>query len=226
MIKDNIKVLEEEISSICNNCGRHRSDIKLIAVSKTQSIENIKQALLAGVNEFGENRAQELRDKSELIFDNINWHFIGHLQKNKVKYIIKSSVLIHSIDSKKLAEEVKTRAEQNNKIQNVLLEIKTSKEATKFGLLNEDEIFSTTQYCFEAPSINLIGLMTMAPFTNDEKIIRGSFTQLRNLFEKLNKNGYNLTELSMGMTNDYRIAIEEGSTMLRIGSAIFGERNY
>jgi pyridoxal phosphate enzyme (YggS family) len=226
MITENIKALEEEIASVCINCGRVRSDIKLVAVSKTQSVENIKRALLAGVNEFGENKAQELRDKSDLIKDRISWHFIGHLQKNKVKYVIKSAALIHSIDSINLAQEVNLKAEQCNKIQNVLLEIKTSEEATKFGLVNEHEIFSTAQFCKDAMNLNLIGLMTMAPFTDNEKVIRNSFIQLRYLLEKLNKNGFNLTELSMGMTNDYKIAIEEGSTMLRIGSAIFGERNY
>ncbi len=226
MISENLKKVEERIAEACIKCGRNRSEIKLIAVTKTQPAEIINKALEAGIEELGENKAQELRDKSELITGNFMWHFIGHLQTNKVKYVIKAADYIHTLDSIKLAEEINRKAEQIGKTQNVLLEIKTSNEATKFGLENEDEIFELAESCKQNPNLKLIGLMTMAAFTDDLKIIRNCFTSLREMKNKINKNGFGLTELSMGMTNDYDIAIEEGSTMLRIGTAIFGERNY
>lgn len=226
MIEENLKLVEEKISNRCNLIGRNRSEITLIGVTKTQSIETIKLAIDVGLKDFGENKAQELRDKAEIISNNIRWHFIGHLQTNKVKYIIKVADFIHSIDSIKLAEEINKRAAHINKKQNVLLEIKTSDEATKYGLINEKDIFETALYCLEASNLNLIGLMTIAPLTDDENLIRKSFIQLRKLKEKMNNAGFNLTELSMGMTNDFEIAIEEGATMLRIGTAIFGQRNY
>lgn len=224
MIADNIKRIEEKILNKCISIGRHRNEITLIGVTKTQPVEIIKQAIESGLKDIGENKAQELKDKYEKLSSGVRWHFIGHLQTNKVKYVIKAADFIHSVDSIKLAEEINKKALQINKKQNVLLEIKTSNEATKFGLMDEKEIFETAQYCFEASNLNLIGLMTIAPFTDDADLIRKSFIQLRKLKEKLNNAGFNLTELSMGMTNDFEIAIEEGSTMLRIGTAIFGER--
>ncbi len=223
MLVDNIKRLEEKIQNKCVSLGRNRNEITLIAVSKTQPLEVIQRVIDAGINDLGENRAQELKDKSEKIH-NVRWHFIGHLQTNKVKYVIKSANLIHSVDSIKLAEEINKKALQSGKKQDVLLEIKTSNEATKYGLENEKEIFEIAQYCQQSSNINLIGLMTMAPFTDDTKLIRKSFIQLRKLQEKMNNLGFKLSELSMGMSNDFEIAIEEGSTMLRIGTAIFGER--
>lgn len=224
MISENIKKIDEKILQSCLKCSRNHSDIKLIAVSKMQSVETIREAFRAGIKEFGENKAQELRDKSELIKEDFNWHFIGHLQTNKVKYVIKSAEYIHAVDSIKLAEEINNRSLQLNKIQKLLLEIKTSEEATKFGLSNEDEIFSIAEFCKSKANIDFIGLMTMAPFTDDDRIIRQCFKKLRDLKEKLNRNNFALTELSMGMTNDLEIAIEEGATMLRIGTAIFGDR--
>lgn len=226
MIAENLKILEERIAEKCKDCGRKREEIRLIGVSKTQSIDLIKEAISAGIKDLGENKAQELRDKAELISGNFRWHFIGHLQTNKIKYVIKAADFLHSVDSLKLAEEINNKAAQNDKIQNVLLEIKTSDEATKFGLDKENEIFEVAEYCKNAGSLNLVGLMTMAPFTEIETEIRKSFVNLRKLKERMNSSGFGLTELSMGMTNDFEIAIEEGSTMLRIGTAIFGERNY
>jgi pyridoxal phosphate enzyme (YggS family) len=226
MISENIKRLNEKIEEICLKNGRIRSDLRLIAVSKTQTLDIIKQAYNAGLKDFGENKAQELRDKSESITGDFFWHFIGHLQSNKVKYVIKSAEFIHSVDSIKLADEINKKAESVSKIQNVLLEINTSSEASKFGLRNEKEIFETAQFCSQSKNLNLVGLMTMAPFTDDKSIIRNCFINLRKLKEKLNNSGFAIKELSMGMTNDYDIAIEEGSTMLRIGTAIFGERDY
>ncbi len=223
-IKENIAKIKDEISSICQKIGRNPEDIKLIAVSKKRNIEEIKEALNSGCIDFAENKAQELRDKVPQINEVINWHFIGHLQKNKVKYVVEPSSLIHSIDSLSIAEEIEKRAKSADKIQNILLEIKTSDEESKFGLFEEKEIFEIADYCRSSSNINLIGLMTMAPFVDDEEIIRKSFRELKNLFNKMNNKGYGLKELSMGMSGDFKIAIEEGSTMVRIGTSIFGER--
>lgn len=224
MIAENLKKVEDKIAESCIKCGRNRSEIRLIAVSKTQPIEVIREAINTGIKDFGENKAQELRDKSELFTENFNWHFIGHLQTNKIKYVIKSAEFIHTVDSVKLADEINRKSKEINKNQKVLLEIKTSDEATKFGLADEKEIFETAQFCKNSSNLDLVGLMTMAPYTDDENVIRNCFIELRRLKEKLNKNGFALSELSMGMTNDYTIAIEEGATMLRIGTAIFGDR--
>ena len=226
MISENLKKVEEKIAEICTKCGRNSSEIKLIAVSKTQPVEVINKALKAGLKELGENKAQELRNKSELITGDFRWHFIGHLQTNKVKYVINAADYIHALDSIKLAEEINRKAEQIGKTQNVLLEIKTSNEETKFGLQNEEEIFKVSEFCKNSPNLSLVGLMTMAAFTDDRKIVRNCFIKLRELKDRINKHGYGLTELSMGMTNDYDLAIEEGASMLRIGTAIFGEKNY
>ncbi len=226
MIAENLKIVEERIEEICRKSGRIRSEIRLIGVSKTQPVQVINEAIEAGITDLGENKAQELRDKSDLFPAGINWHFIGHLQSNKVKFVIKSARYIHSVDSVKLAEEINKKAESINKIQNVLLEINTSSEASKFGLKNEDEIFETARFCHNSRNLKLDGLMTMAPYTDDKDILRKCFVSLRLLKDKLNTAGFGITELSMGMTNDYEIAIEEGATMIRIGTAIFGERNY
>jgi PLP dependent protein len=227
MIAENIKLLREEIARKCAEINRNSSEIKLIAVSKNFSPKEINEALREGLKDFGENRAQELNSKFDVLGNNVTWHFIGHLQKNKVKYVVKSAEYIHSVDSLELAAEINRRAEKLNKVQKILLEIKTSFEETKSGIEGEKEIVEIVKYCNGAPNINLIGLMTIAPFVEDMNVIRNSFITLRRLRDKLNSLGYkNVHELSMGMTSDYKIAIEEGATMLRIGSAIFGQRNY
>jgi hypothetical protein len=224
MISDRLNEVEEIIEKKCSECGRIRSDIILIAVSKTQPIDVLLQAVDAGIQNFGENKAKELQNKYESISGNVKWHFIGHLQTNKVKYIINASEYIHSVDSIRLAEEINIKAEALNKRQKILLEIKTSDETAKLGLERETEIYNTVEFCKNAGNLDLIGLMTMAPYTNEKSIIRNCFIKLRDLKEKLNKSGFDLRELSMGMTNDYELAIEEGATMLRIGTALFGEK--
>ena len=176
------------------------------------------------LNDFGENKAQELKSKYPRCPSDINWHFIGHLQTNKVKDVVPIVSLIHSVDSIKLAKEIDKRAQKNNKIQNILLEINTSGEESKYGLQNYEQIFELAEFCKDLPGVKLLGLMTMAPFTDDSIMIRKSFGSLNNIFRKLNDEGFELKELSMGMTNDFEIAIEEGSTMVRIGTAIFGSR--
>ncbi len=181
MIAENLKLVEGKIEQICLKIGRNRSEIKLIAVSKTQLKEVIEKALRAGIKDLGENKAQELRDKSEIIVGDFNWHFIGHLQSNKIKYVIKSAEYIHSVDSIKLADEINKKAESINKIQKVLLEINTSKEASKFGLTDEKEIFEISEFCNLAKNLDLVGLMTMAPYTDDDTVIRKCFVTLRSV---------------------------------------------
>ena len=189
-------------------------------------MDAIIEAKNCGLTDFGENRAQELTLKYEKLGDSVVWHMIGTLQKNKVKYAVNAAELIHSVDSIELVEEINKRAEKISKVQKILLEVKTSEEETKSGLETENEILSLVKRCSELKNIELKGLMTMAPLTEDANIIRKSFRDLRNLKDQINNKGYNLTELSMGMTSDFEIAIEEGATMIRIGSAIFGDRDY
>jgi len=226
MIKENLDRVRDEIAEKCLKIGRNPEEITLIAVSKTYGYESVLEAKSCGQKDFGENWAQELVEKFDLVPKDISWHFIGHLQTNKAKYVVPRAEFIHSVDSLKLVEEIAKSAQKNNKVQKILLEIKTSEEATKYGLTSEKEIKEIAGFCKENENINLLGLMTMAPFTGDGKKIRQSFSQLRNLKDKLNRNGFSLNELSMGMTSDFEIALEEGATMLRIGTAIFGTRNY
>jgi hypothetical protein len=226
MIAENLKILNEQIQSTCNGLNRDTEKIKLIAVSKTYDVDAICSANDLGLTDFGENKAQEIRDKYKILGDKVTWHFIGNLQRNKVKYVVKAASFIHSVDSIALADEINKQAAKLGKVQKILLEVKTSFEESKSGAEGEESLKALAEHCGSLENIDLIGLMTMAPFTNDEKIIRQSFSELRKLKDKLNSYGFNLSELSMGMTNDFEIGIEEGATMLRIGSAIFGKRDY
>ncbi|MDP2364415.1 MAG: YggS family pyridoxal phosphate-dependent enzyme [Ignavibacteria bacterium] len=226
MIAENLDLLRTKIEETCNRAGRKPDVVKLIAVSKYFGVDAIIEAKNCGLTVFGENRAQELTLKYEKLGDSVTWHFIGSLQKNKVKYAVKAAQLIHSVDSLELVEEISKHSEKLGKVQNILLEVKTSEEETKSGLETENEIFGLVKRCSELKNIELKGLMTMAPLTEDANIIRKSFGDLRNLKDRINNKGYKLTELSMGMTSDFEIAIEEGATMIRIGSAIFGDRDY
>lgn len=227
MVLQNLNIVNEKVAESCLKAGRNPSEVKIIAVTKNTGLELIKEALDAGMRYFWESKAQELAEKYPLLGNNdIAWHFIGHLQRNKVKYIIDKSGIIHSVDSLRLAEEINTQAEKQGFVKNVLLEIKTSDEEAKYGLSSYKEIVELAAYCNEAGNLQLDGLMTVAPFTDDEKIVRKSFSKLRNLLERLNSEGFRMHELSMGMTDDYKIAIEEGSTMVRIGTALFGARDY
>jgi len=226
MIADNLKILNERIQSTCKGLNRDPEEIKLIAVSKTYGVDAISSANDLGLTDFGENKAQEIRDKYKILGDKVTWHFIGNLQRNKVKYVVKAASFIHSVDSISLADEINKQATKLGKMQKILLEVKTSFEESKSGAEGEESLKALAEHCKSLENIDLIGLMTMAPYTNDEKIIRQSFSELRKLKDKLNGYGFNLSELSMGMTNDFEIGIEEGATILRIGSAIFGKRDY
>ncbi|PIW70714.1 MAG: YggS family pyridoxal phosphate-dependent enzyme [Ignavibacteriales bacterium CG12_big_fil_rev_8_21_14_0_65_30_8] len=226
MIEEKLNKIKENIFDICSKSNRDPAQIKIIAVSKNFGIRHIQEALAAGQIDFGENRPQELDGKSKLINENICWHFIGNLQKNKVKYVVRTAEFIHSVNSLALAEEINKRAEKSEKIQKILVEINTSGEETKQGLSKDSEIDNIIYKISELKNLKLIGLMTMAPYTEDENKIRKSFIFLRMLKDKFVQNGVELKHLSMGMSSDYKIAIEEGATMIRIGSAIFGERDY
>ncbi|MBU0474155.1 MAG: YggS family pyridoxal phosphate-dependent enzyme [Bacteroidetes bacterium] len=226
MLIDNLKIVQENIQNSVQKCNRNLNELRIVAVSKMNPVERIIEAYNAGLFDFGENKALELRDKSEIINQDVIWHFIGHLQTNKVKNIIEKVDFIHSVENFKLAVEINKQAKKANKTQNIFFEVNTSGESAKYGLKNYDELSELASKCEELQNINPIGLMTMAQFTNDENIIRNSFSQLREFRDKISNKYFLIKELSMGMTNDYKIAIEEGATMLRIGAAIFGNSDY
>ena len=195
--------------------------VQLIAVSKTKPIDYILEAYQVGQRIFGENKVQELVEKSAALPDDIQWHMIGHLQSNKVKYIAPFVSLIHAVDSKKLLIEIDKRARQHDRVIHCLLQIHIAQESTKFGL-NEDEALELLE--MNLANVSIDGMMGMATFTNDKQQIRSEFKSLKNTFEKAKIKFHKLSILSMGMSGDYNIAIEEGSNMIRIGSSIFGDR--
>ena len=201
--------------------------VTLVAVSKTKPNEAILEAYQTGQRIFGENKVQELTEKHESLPKDIEWHMIGHLQSNKVKYIAPFVSLIHGVDSFKLLKEINKRATQNERIINCLLQIHIAEEDTKFGFDEKEVIELIKSEAFQdLKNIKVVGLMGMATFTDDENQIRKEFKSLKKLFDKLQISNHQFQILSMGMSGDYQIAIEEGSTMIRVGSSIFGERNY
>lgn len=205
-------------------------DVTLVAVSKTKPVEDIKDLYDLGHRDFGENYMQELVDKEAQLPKDIRWHFIGHLQSNKVKYIAPFVSLIHGVDSLKLLTEINKQAAKNNRMIDVLLQIHIAQEETKFGL-NETELEELINVSTNQPfnAARICGLMGMASFTDDMEKVRKEFQYLKTIFDKHAKpqnTNYKLQTLSMGMSSDYKIAVEEGSTMVRIGSLLFGERNY
>lgn len=220
--------IEHNIEKALERSGRAREDILLLAVTKTQSIEQMKEAMEEGFFHFGENRVQELMEKYEAFPEKIQWHLIGHLQTNKVKYIIDKVDMIQAVDSLRLAEEIEKRAVLANKKVDILIEINIAKESSKFGLLAEElENFLLTVSKMEHLCIK--GLMTVAPFVENAEENRKYFQEMRELLVDMNgKKIHNvcMEELSMGMTNDYMVAIEEGATIVRVGTAIFGARAY
>lgn len=220
-IRENIERLCGEIAAECARAGRELSEITTVAASKYADADGIREAYDAGLRDFGENRIQEALAKMESLPDDINWHFIGHLQRNKVTKVVGKFGLIHSVDSLRLAEKINQVAGDRELIQRVMLEINISGEETKFGL-DSHGIEELAAGVSTMANIELTGLMTMAPFTADESVVRGVFRALRELRDTLSeKIGKPLPNLSMGMTNDWRIAVAEGATHLRIGSAIF-----
>ena len=228
MIKEQLEVVEQKIQAACRRAGRERSEVTLIAVSKTKPVDLLKEAYDAGAREFGENKVQELMDKIDVLPEDINWHMIGHLQTNKVKYIVGRTCLIHSVDSMKLAQAIDKEAAKKNCIAEVLVEVNVAGEESKFGL-KVDEVVPFIEKAALLPNIKVCGLMTIAPFVEDPEENRPVFADLQKLsvdIRKKNIDNVNVSILSMGMTNDYEVAIEEGATMIRVGTGIFGARNY
>ena len=228
MLKENYQNVEKRICEACKRSGRSRSEVTLIAVSKTKPAEMIREIYDLGQRAFGENRPQELRDKYGVLPDDIKWHMIGHLQKNKIRYIVGRAVLIHSIDSIELAGAVSREAVKRGCIVPVLLEVNVAGEDTKFGIAPE-EAEGLARAAAMLPGLHIEGLMTIAPFVDDPEENRPVFRKLRQLSVDIsneNIDNVSMNVLSMGMTNDYEVAIEEGATMVRVGTGIFGEREY
>ena len=227
VLLDNIKNVFRKISSAAIRSGRSPFDIKLVAVTKTIAVERIKEAIDLGLRVFGENRIQEAKEKIEDIQSQLNcdieWHMIGHLQKNKAKFAVELFDLVQSLDSVGLAEEVDKYAGKAGKLQRVLIQVKLSGEQTKSGVAREDlmDLIGTVS---GMRNLKLEGLMAMPPFYDDPELARPYFRELRELRDAAERKGYQLPELSMGMTNDFEVAILEGATMIRIGTAIFQER--
>ncbi len=228
MLRDNLREVEANIQKACERAGRAREEVTLIAVSKTKPISMLEEIYDEGIRHFGENKVQELCDKYENMEKDIKWHMIGHLQRNKVKSVIDKATLIHSVDSIRLAETIETEAAKKDLIVDVLIEVNVAEEDSKFGLKVE-EVMEMVETIATFPHIRIKGLMTIAPFVADPEENRPVFAALRKLSVDIaNKNIDNVSVdiLSMGMTNDYQVAIEEGATIVRVGTAIFGERNY
>jgi pyridoxal phosphate enzyme (YggS family) len=205
-----------------------RQETRLVAVTKTKPVEALQEAYNAGTKRFGENKVQEMASKYDVLPKDIEWHMIGHLQSNKVKYMASFVSLIHSVDSFKLLKEINKEAKKNNRIIDCLLQIYIAREETKFGLSDEEAIeILTSAELNTLTNIRIVGLMGMASNTEDETIVRSEFHSLKTLFESFKKyetEQIKMLELSMGMSGDYIIAMEEGSTLVRVGSAIFGSR--
>lgn len=222
----NLERLRQSINDTCRSAERRPEDITLVAVTKTFPAEIIELAISAGVGIIGENRVQEALEKYPLIGPKVQWHLIGHLQSNKTKKAVEIFSLIHSVDSVDLAREVGHRAVQSGKIQEVLLEVNTSGELQKYGF-DPGEVFKDLGKIKDIEGIKVLGLMTVGPLTDDTDKVRSSFRMLKKIFDEIKLQAIpniEMKHLSMGMSGDYRVAIEEGSTMIRVGSAIFGSR--
>lgn len=228
MICDNLKEVEAKIEAACKRAGRDRSEVTLIAVSKTKPVEMLEEAYGIGIREFGENKVQEMMDKYEVMPKDIHWHMIGHLQRNKVKYLMGKAALIHSVDSLRLAEEISAQSVKHEVTTDILIEVNIAGEETKFGT-DREEAIALVEAAAKLPNIHICGLMTIAPFVENSEDNRKYFQQIRQLsvdIKEKNIDNVDMRILSMGMTGDYEVAIEEGATMVRVGTGIFGARNY
>lgn len=228
MIKENLEEVEARITRACERSGRERSEVTLISVSKTKPAEMLQEAYDAGSRDFGENKPQEIREKYPQLPTDIRWHMIGHLQRNKIKYIINKVCMIHSVDSIRLAEAIDEEAKKHGIVMPVLIEVNVAEEESKFGV-HLDKAESLIRQISELSNIQVQGLMTIAPFTENAEDNRIYFRKLRNLYVDIkdkNIDNVNMCNLSMGMTGDYEVAVEEGATMVRVGTGIFGARSY
>ena len=227
-IYNNYQDVQARIAKAASKAGKDPKDILLLAVSKTIDVPTIQEAVSIGMTSLGENKVQEILDKYEHFGKDVNWHLIGHLQTNKVKYIIDKVVLIHSVDSLKLANEIEKRAAQHNLTAEILIEVNMEKEASKFGVRPED-VYDLVCEISNLSHIRVKGLMTVAPFVENPEDNRDCFRKMRQLLVDINTKNINnvcMDILSMGMTGDYEVAIEEGATIVRVGTGIFGRRNY
>lgn len=228
MIKINLSEVEKNIQKACERSNRAREEVTLIAVSKTKPISMLTEAYETGIRDFGENKVQEMCDKYETMEKDIRWHMIGHLQTNKVKYLVGKTKLIHSVDSYKLACEIEKQAAKNNWEADILIEVNAANEETKFGV-STAEVIELVQQIAKLPHVHIKGLMTVAPYVEDAEENRDIFRKMKQLsidIENQNIDNVNMNVLSMGMTGDYMVAIEEGATHVRVGTGIFGERDY
>ena len=228
MLKENLANVEKNIEQACKNAGRSCDEVTLIAVSKTKPVEMLQEIYDENIRDFGENKVQELCSKMEQLPSDIRWHMIGHLQRNKVKYIVGKVELIHSVDTYRLAEEINIQAKKQNVIVPILVEVNIAHEESKFGISAEDAILLVEEIS-KLENIRIKGLMTIAPYVENPEDNRLYFRKIKQLSVDItNKNIDNvfMEILSMGMTGDYMVAIEEGATMVRVGTGIFGERNY
>ena len=228
MIKENLIDVQKKISAACLRSGRNEADVTLIAVSKTKPLSMIEEACEAGMREFGENKPQEMRDKAKQLELPVHWHMIGSLQTNKIKYVVGTACMIHSVDSVTLAAAIEKEAAKKELAMDILLEVNIAKEESKHGL-SEEELVSAVNEIAKFPHLRIRGLMTVAPYTENAEENRIYFRKMKELLVDINaKNIDNvfMDSLSMGMSSDYEVAIEEGATMVRIGTGIFGERDY
>lgn len=228
MLKENYDAVAKKVKDACERAGRSADEVTIIVVSKTKPLSDIVELQQYGVMDFGENKVQELCAKYEEIEKPVRWHLIGHLQTNKVKYIVDKVELIHSVDSLKLAKQISKEALKKKVTVPILIQVNVAQEETKFGLETE-EVMALISEAAKLPNIKIKGLMTIAPFVDDPEDNRQYFRMLKQLFVDIgakNFDNVDMTILSMGMTNDYEVAVEEGATMVRVGTGIFGARNY
>ena len=228
MIKENLEAVEQRVRAACKRAGRSRDEVTLIAVSKTKPVSLIREAMACGQVDFGENKVQELCKKQEEIREPLRWHLIGHLQRNKVKYVVDKACLIHSVDSERLAQEIQKEAAKRDLVCPVLVEVNVGGEETKSGV-SPQEALPLVRSIAALPNVKVRGLTTVAPPVEKPEDARIYFKELRELADTIRKEaipGVEMKELSMGMTGDFEAAIEEGATMVRVGTAIFGARDY
>ena len=228
MLKENLTEVQSRVEQACKRAGRDVTEVTLIAVSKTKPITDLQEIYNAGVRDFGENKVQEMCDKMENMPKDIKWHMIGHLQRNKVKYIVGNVALIHSVDSYRLAEEINIQAKKKGIVVPILVEVNIADETTKFGLSKEDAMELVRQIA-SLDALSIKGLMTIAPYVVDPEENRAYFRKIKELsvdIDNQNIDNVSMDILSMGMTGDFEVAIEEGATMVRVGTGIFGKRDY
>ena len=228
MLADNLELVHKNIREACTSAGRSADEVTLIAVSKTKPVELLMEAYDAGERVFGENKVQEIMDKYDRMPSDVKWHMIGHLQRNKVKYIIDKVAMIHSVDSLRLAQTIEQEAAKKDICIPILVEVNVAEEESKFGF-HMNEVIPFLEEVSGFSHLKVMGLMTIAPFVDDPEENRDIFRKLKKLsvdIKTKNINNITMSVLSMGMTGDYQVAIEEGATMVRVGTGIFGARNY